>query len=581
MKSWSSIFLWPCIMVYHFIHYILMGLTTVCYCIYLLFEFIFIRIPAYAWTGVLAFFIWIQIGFESIRRLFRPYMRKREAKREEKARAAKREEQKVIEAAKSVSAKKVEAAKAELRKHTLEEQQQKKAHKNSIFSRFKTVVQNSPLLHSMRNQRDVKRQEMLIDYNGADAEKSDVKIMYEYEACTPEGKVIKGYMDAYSKVEVHSFLLSEGYQVYSIKTSRWISLFHGSSGSAHVKIKTKDLIFFLTQLSTYLKAGITLIDALHILARQYAKNKGYNRVFKEMLYDLSTGLEFSDALSRQQKAFPKLLVNMVKSSEMTGELPEVLDDMAEYYTEIDRTRKQMITAMMYPAIVFVLSMGVFAFMLLFIVPRFVEIFESMDATKIPGITLAIMALSDFLKKYFILIMIALILFIIAFYLCYKNIQPFKRAVQSFIMHLPIFGNVVIYNEVTTFTKTLSSLMEHNVFITDSMEILERITDNEIYKELIHSTIDNLSRGEKISAAFANHWAFPIPAYEMLVTGEKTGELPEMMKKVSDYYQEMHKQAVTRIKTFIEPAMIIMLTGIVGVIILAIVVPMFTLYDTVM
>ena len=245
-------------------------------------------------------------------------------------------------------------------------------------------------------------------------------------------------------------------------------------------------------------------------------------------------------LSRQQKAFPKLLVNMVKSSEMTGELPEVLDDMAEYYTEMDRTRKQMITAMMYPAIVFVLSMGVFAFMLLFIVPRFVEIFESMDATKIPGITLAIMALSDFLKKYFILIMIALVLLIVVFYLCYKNIQPFKRSVQSFIMHLPIFGNVMIFNEVTTFTKTLSSLMEHNVFITDSMEILERITDNEIYKELIHSTIDNLSRGEKISAAFANHWAFPHSSIRMLVTGEKTGELPEMMKKVSDYYQEMHK-----------------------------------------
>lgn len=580
MKNWSSVFLWPCVMMYHFVHYILIGLVTICYILYLIFELIFIRIPAYAWTGVLAFIIWIQIGLESVRHLFRPYLRKVEAKREEKARAAKREEQELINAAKSVSVQKIEQAKKELREQTLGVKK-KKEKKFSLIERFKNIIENSPLLHSMRNQRDVKRQEMLIDYNGADAEKSDVKIMYEYEACTPEGKMIKGYMDAFSKVEVHSFLLSEGYQVYSIKTSRWISLFHGNVGSSHVKIKTKDLIFFLTQLSTYLKAGITLIDALHILARQYAKNKGYNSVFKEILYDLSTGLEFSDALARQQKAFPKLLVNMVKSSEMTGELPEVLDDMAEYYTEMDRTRKQMITAMMYPAIVFVLSMGVFAFMLLFIVPRFVEIFESMDATKIPGITLAIMALSDFLKKYFILIMIVIILLIIVFYLCYKNIQPFKRNVQSFVMHLPIFGNVVIYNEVTTFTKTLSSLMEHNVFITDSMEILQRITDNEIYKELIHDTIDNLSRGEKISTAFANHWAFPVPAYEMLVTGEKTGELPEMMKKVSAYYQELHKQAVTRIKTFIEPAMIIMLTGIVGVIILAIVIPMFTLYDTVM
>ena len=118
-------------------------------------------------------------------------MRKREAKREAKARAAKREEKKVIDAAKSVSAKKVEAAKAELRKQTLGKQKKKEL-KNSIFARFKTLIQNSPLLHSMKNQRDIKRQEMLIDYNGADAEKSDVKIMYEYEACTQKVKLLKG-----------------------------------------------------------------------------------------------------------------------------------------------------------------------------------------------------------------------------------------------------------------------------------------------------------------------------------------------------------------------------------------------------
>lgn len=573
-----KIFLWPFHMIKQFFHYILLGLTSICYSIYLIFEFIFIRIPAYIWTGVLAIFLWLQIGFESIRRLFRPYQRKREAKREEQAREAKREEQRMLERAKSANVKKIESAKNELREQTLGKPEKEKKPKES---KFKRIVKNSPLLHKMKSKRNIKRQEMLIDYEGKDAEKSDVKILYEYEASTPDGKVVKGYMDAYSKVEVHSFLLSEGFQVYSIKTSKWIRAMHGNVGSSHVKMKMKDLIFFLTQLSTYLKAGITLIDALHILARQYEKNRAYNGLFREILYDLSTGREFSDALARQEKAFPKLLINMIKSSEMTGELPEVLDDMAEYYTETDRTRKQMITAMIYPAIVFVLSVAVFVFMLLFIVPRFVEIFESIDATKIPGITKAIMALSDFLGKYFIWIMIAVILVIVVFYLCYKNVLGFKKVVQKFVMHLPIFGNVIIYNEVTTFTKTLSSLMEHNVFITDSMEILQRITDNEVYKELIRDTIDNLSRGEKISTAFQGHWAFPVPAYEMLVTGEKTGELPEMMKKVSAYYQELHTQAVTRIKTFVEPAMIIMLTGIVGVIILSIVIPMFSLYDTVM
>ena len=146
------------------------------------------------------------------------------------------------------------------------------------------------------------------------------------------------------------------------------------------------------------------------------------------------------------------------------------------------------------------------------------------------------------------------------------------------MHLPVFGDVIIYKEVTTFTKTFASLLSHNVFITDSMDILNKVTNNEIYRDLIYDAIDNISQGKVISAAFKDQWAFPIPAYEMIVTGEKTGQLPEMMQKISAYYQDLHKNSVTRIKTFVEPALIILLTVMVGVIVLAIVVPMFSMYS---
>lgn len=113
-----------------------------------------------------------------------------------------------------------------------------------------------------------------------------------------------------------------------------------------------------------------------------------------------------------------------------------------------------------------------------------------------------------------------------------------------------------------------------------MEILTKVTNNEIYKMLILDTVSNLAHGDKLSLSFKNHWAFPIPAYEMLVTGEQTGQLPEMMSKVSEYYQELHKNAVTRIKTFVEPILIIALTVIVGIIILSIIIPMFSLYESI-
>ena len=131
--------------------------------------------------------------------------------------------------------------------------------------------------------------------------------------------------------------------------------------------------------------------------------------------------------------------------------------------------------------------------------------------------------------------------------------------QRLAMKIPVLKDVIIYNEVTTFTKTFASLLKHGVYITDTMNILMQITNNEIYRKLIASCIRHLRKGENISEAFKGHWAFPIPAYEMIVTGERTGKLAEMLEKVSEYYQGLHENIVSRMKVIIEPLLIIMLT----------------------
>lgn len=450
---------------------------------------------------------------------------------------------------------------------------------NKLPEIIKNKIDNNDFVKNKRNKEQMKREALLINFDGEDALKSDTKILYEYVAKNPEGKVVKDYFEAFSKVEVHSFLLSEGFEVYSIRTNKWIQLMHKNANTNNTKIKTKDLIFFVTQLSTYIKAGIPLVDSLKILERQY-KNKNYKKIFKSVIYDLTMGENFSEALLKQNVAFPKLLINMVKTAEMTGELPEVLDDMAEYYSETEKTRKQMVTALMYPSLVFVFATGVIIFIMMYVVPKFVDIYASMDASAIPKFTLIVIAVSNFLKKYIIWLVIGLIIFVIIFVYMYKNIKFFRTICQYIVMKIPVVGTTIIYNEVTMFTKTFASLLSHNVFITESMEVLNKLTNNEIYKMIILDTMHNLSKGEKISTAFKDHWAFPVPAYEMLVTGEKTGELPEMMSKVSTYYQELHKEQVTRIKTFVEPALTVFLTVIVGIIILSIIIPMFGMYSTI-
>ena len=455
---------------------------------------------------------------------------------------------------------------------------------NALVEKFNKKVKdwwaNTPFAKNKAKKNDINRQALLLDLTGDDAKKSNQKITFKYVAKSPEGNIIKGYFPAYSKVEVHSFLLSEGNEVYSIETNKWIQQLHPADvNSKSNKIKTKDLIFFITQLSTYIKAGIPLVESLKILSRQY-KNANYQRIFRSLIYELSMGASLSDAMDKQGVAFPKLLINMVKVSEMTGELPEALDDMAEYYTEIDRTRKQMITALTYPAIIFVVAIAAIIFIMVWVVPRFVTIYSSMEGAELPGITQFVLNASKFLQEKWLGLILGISLFILIFVYMYKNIKSFRTFIQYVMMHLPIIGQVVIYNEVTMFTKTFASLLAHNVFITDSMEILNKISNNEIYKSLILDTITNLAKGEKISLAFNNHWAFPVPAYEMIVTGEKTGQLPEMMDKVAKYYQELHANSVTRIKTFVEPIMILFLTVIVGGIILSIVIPMFNLYNLV-
>ena len=152
--------------------------------------------------------------------------------------------------------------------------------------------------------------------------------------------------------------------------------------------------------------------------------------------------------------------------------------------------------------------------------------------------------------------------------------------QYLVMHIPVVKDIIKYNQLVTFTSTFATLIKHDVFITNSMDILSKITENEIYKEIIDNAITNLSKGNGVSVAFKGHWAFPETAYEMLLTGEKTGKLGEMMEHVSTFYQEEQTNIVTRLKSLIEPIMIVLLAVLVGIILLAVVVPMFDIYKTI-
>ena len=219
-------------------------------------------------------------------------------------------------------------------------------------------------------------------------------------------------------------------------------------------------------------------------------------------------------------------------------------------------------------------MYICAFFISFI--YFVKIYEKQDI-EISGITLFVINISNFLRDNIISILGITIFLLIVIIIAYKNIKSFRRSVQTFFMHIPVVKDVIIYNELAIFTKTFASLLRNNVFITESIDILSKITNNEIYKGILFKTINNIVKGEKISEAFQDHWAVPEVAYFMIVTGESTGELDNMMQKVSDYYQGLHKNVVNNLRAFIEPILISLLALVVGGVIIAVVIPMFKMY----
>ena len=437
--------------------------------------------------------------------------------------------------------------------------------------------------HSKRTLEKLKiEQDALIkDLQTTGANRSKEVNVYLFKVMDKNGKIIKGTMNGLSKLDINSFLVNEGYTVYSIETSDFINFLYRDSGfGPKMRMKTKDLIFWLTQLSTYIKAGITLSDSVRILSQQMSKKKMQSRAFQSISYELMLGSTFSDALEKQGNMFPPLLINMIKAAEASGTLIETLDDMAAYYTEVDETKKQMKSAMTYPIIVSVFALAVVSFILVYIIPKFVEIYETNDVP-ISGITAFVINFSKFLQKNGLIILGAIAIIIMVIILLYKNIKLFRRQFQVMLMHIPILKDIIIYNELTIFTKTFASLLRNNVFITESITILSKITNNEIYKEILFRTINNIVKGEKISEAFKDHWAVPDVAYYMIVTGESTGELDDMMQKVSNYYQGLHRNVVNNLKAFIEPVLIAFLAFVVGGIIIAVVVPMFGMYEQIM
>lgn len=398
---------------------------------------------------------------------------------------------------------------------------------------------------------------------------------FAYQGRNLLGKSQKGRMRANSRREAVLSLKEEGITISEIKELDSIFLKDIQIGSP---VKPKDFVIYLRQFSTLIKAGISLLESTKILAKQSS-----SRALSQSLYDISEQLEsgqaFSEAAAAHPKIFSNLFINMVRAGEVGGNLEEILERLAAYYEKQFDTRQKIISALTYPLVVGVIAMGIVIFLLTFVVPRFASMFDTMGG-ELPLITQMTLGLSQFFQSFWYIVVLIPIVLIFAYKLTIERNPRFRYMIDSAKLKIPVFGPLLQKAALVRMTSTLSSLMNSSVPILQSLQVTQKVVENKVVERAIMDSYKSLEKGSHLSDPLRQYPIFPPLVIQMIAVGEETGSLDYMLAKVAQFYESELEYTTDRLKTLIEPLMILGLAVVVGGIVAAIAIPMFSIFDTI-
>ena len=388
------------------------------------------------------------------------------------------------------------------------------------------------------------------------------------------GATQKGTIDAANKAAAISKLREKGVNPREIEESK--SLLHMEVNLGSQKVKTQDFVIYCRQFATLIRAGVSLVEATDILAKQ-ATSKPLKKALESVEDDIRSGIPFSDAVRKHPKAFPELFVNMMRSGEATGNIDDTLERLANSYEKSFRLIKKVQSTLTYPAMLLIMIVVVVFFMLIFIVPTFVESFESMNA-ELPTLTVWTVASGEWLRQYWWLPIGTLVIGVTVFQYLYRNNEQFHYTIHYMMLKMPIFGPLLQKTAIARLTRNLSSLFSSAVPILQALTISQKISGNPVIGKVVMDARTSLERGSSLTEPLEKSWIFPPMVTSMTRIGESTGSLDYMLEKIADFYEEEVDRNVDTLKSLIEPLMIVLLAGAVGLIVAAIFLPMFSLYE---
>ncbi len=398
---------------------------------------------------------------------------------------------------------------------------------------------------------------------------------YAYQVIDERGRRQKGTLAAPSKASAVAELKKRGYIVKAVEEkpkSVWqMEITLGKP------VKMEDFVIYCRQFATLIRAGVSIVDATNILSNQ-SESKALRNTLSEVADKLRNGMALSAAIAEYPKVFPAIFVNMVRAGETAGNLDEVLDRLAIQFEKEYFTVEKVKSAMTYPIIVGIVAVIAVAFLLTTVVPQFADMLKA-AGTEVPALTRAVMSVSSSMVQEWYIWVAAVASLVIAVRLVLGTPKG-RYAFDYFKLRMPIFGILFRKAAIARFTRTLGSLFHSSVPVLQALTVVEKVIGNAVIAQVIDEAKESLRSGKALSDPLRKSWVFPPLVTHMIAIGEETGALDQMLAKIADFYEADVENTVDKLKSLIEPLMLLAVSAVVGTIIASIMLPMFKIYETI-
>lgn len=397
---------------------------------------------------------------------------------------------------------------------------------------------------------------------------------FKYKVINKSGEKLEGVYVAGSKEEVMEMIRTNNY--YPIKIEEVVEGTKIDS-DLFTKVKTKDIAVFCRQFYTMLNAGATINTCLNVLGEQIINKKLRNSVIT-VEENVRKGLTFSEAMKKEKNVFPDLLVNMIQSGEVSGNLDTIMRRMSEHYEKETKLNNKVKAAMVYPIVLGIMSVTIVIGLLIFVMPMFVEMFKE-SGGQLPLPTKILLAVSNSLKENWYLIILGFIILIFALknYLKTENGQLLSNRLK---LTLPILRNINEKIIISRFTRTLSTVLASGITLIQGLQVVAKVVGNKIVENKILDVREQMMKGGGISEPLKRVGFFPPMLCAMVKIGEESGSLDDILNKTADFYDDELETAIQQFTSILEPIMIVIMGVVIGFMIISIMLPMFDMYGNI-